>query len=81
MDVTEERIAHVYAQAFMGVAAKSPDATALVEEFDSLVDDVLDPLSQAGAHAQLVARCPRSKRSSCSTASSAARRRRECSIS
>ena len=32
MDVTEEQIARVYAQAFMDVAAKSPNATALVEE-------------------------------------------------
>src|SRR3989304_5307553 len=42
MDVTEEQIARVYAQAFMGVAAKSPNATALVDEIASLVDDVLD---------------------------------------
>ncbi|MCI0335442.1 MAG: ATP synthase F1 subunit delta [Planctomycetes bacterium] len=41
MDVTEERIARVYAVAFMEVAAKSKDATALVEEVVSLVDDVL----------------------------------------
>ena len=42
MDVTEEQIARVYAMAFMGVAAKSPNAAALVEEVDSLVTDVLD---------------------------------------
>ncbi len=41
MDVTEERIARVYAVAFMEVAAKSQDATALVDEVGSLVDDVL----------------------------------------
>jgi F-type H+-transporting ATPase subunit delta len=42
MDVTEERIARVYALAFMAVAAKSKDATALVDEVGSLVEDVLD---------------------------------------
>lgn len=42
MDVTEERIARVYALAFMEVAAKSPDATALVDEVTSLVEDVLN---------------------------------------
>jgi len=41
MDVTEERIARVYAVAFMEVAAKTKDATALVDEVNSLVDDVL----------------------------------------
>lgn len=41
MDVTEERIARVYAIAFMEVAAKSADATALVDEFTSLVTDVV----------------------------------------
>jgi F-type H+-transporting ATPase subunit delta len=41
MDVTEERIARVYASAFMEVAAKSPDATSLVDEISSLVNDVL----------------------------------------
>jgi F-type H+-transporting ATPase subunit delta len=41
MDVTEERIARVYAGAFMAVAARAGDATALVEEVDSLVNDVL----------------------------------------
>lgn len=46
MDVTEEQIARVYAQAFMGAAAKSPDATALVDEVVSLVGDVLDRFQQ-----------------------------------
>ncbi len=41
MDVTEERIARVYATAFMEVAAKSPDATSLVDEIGSLVNDVI----------------------------------------
>jgi F-type H+-transporting ATPase subunit delta len=36
MDVTAERIARVYAQAFIGVAAKSPDAETLVEEVAAL---------------------------------------------
>jgi F-type H+-transporting ATPase subunit delta len=42
MDVTEERIARVYAQAFIGVAAKSPDASATIDEVASVVADVLD---------------------------------------
>ena len=42
MDVTEERIARVYAQAFFGVASKKPNATELVDEVSSLVSDVLD---------------------------------------
>lgn len=42
MDVTEEQIARVYAVAFMEVAAKTPNATELIEEVDSLVTDVLD---------------------------------------
>jgi F-type H+-transporting ATPase subunit delta len=42
MDVTEERIARVYASAFMEVAAKSKDPTALVEEVGALVNEVLD---------------------------------------
>jgi F-type H+-transporting ATPase subunit delta len=42
MDVTEEQIARVYAVAFMEVAAKSPNATELIEEVDSLVTNVLD---------------------------------------
>ena len=46
MDVTEEQVAHVYAQAFMGVAAKSPDTTALVDEVASLVGDVVERFPQ-----------------------------------
>jgi F-type H+-transporting ATPase subunit delta len=46
MDVTEEQIARVYARAFMGVAAKSPNATALVDEVASIVDDVLESFPQ-----------------------------------
>ncbi len=42
MDVTEEQIARVYAKAFLGATAKSADADALVEELDSIVDDVLN---------------------------------------
>lgn len=42
MDVTEEQIARVYAQAFMGVANKSRDPASLVDELDSLVSDVLE---------------------------------------
>ena len=41
MDVTAEQIARVYAQAFMGATASSPDAVGLVEQVASLVD-VLD---------------------------------------
>ena len=46
IDVTAERIARVYATAFMEVAAKSPNAGALVEEVASLVTDVLDQFPQ-----------------------------------
>jgi F-type H+-transporting ATPase subunit delta len=46
MDVTEEQIARVYAKAFMGVAAKSPDASALVDEIASIVDDILQRFPQ-----------------------------------
>jgi F-type H+-transporting ATPase subunit delta len=42
MDVTEERVARVYAQAFMGVVAKLPNGDALVDELMSFVADVLD---------------------------------------
>jgi F-type H+-transporting ATPase subunit delta len=42
MDVTAERIARVYASAFMEVAAKTGDTGALVEEVNSLVTEVLD---------------------------------------
>jgi F-type H+-transporting ATPase subunit delta len=41
MDVTEEQIARVYAQAFLGAATKSNDPSALVDEVGSIVDDVL----------------------------------------
>jgi F-type H+-transporting ATPase subunit delta len=41
MDVTEEQVARVYAQAFMGAAAKSADPTGLVDEVETIVDDVL----------------------------------------
>src|SRR5437588_3042014 len=46
MDVTVERLARVYAQAFMGMAAKLPNADALVQELKSLVSDVLDHFPQ-----------------------------------
>jgi F-type H+-transporting ATPase subunit delta len=46
MDVTAEQIARVYAQAFMGVAAKSPNAESLVDEIGSVVADVLDRFPQ-----------------------------------
>jgi F-type H+-transporting ATPase subunit delta len=42
MDVTEEQIARVYAQAFLGVAVKAANTDELVEEVGSLVTDVLD---------------------------------------
>jgi F-type H+-transporting ATPase subunit delta len=42
MDVTAERIARVYATAFLEVVAKTGNSEALVEEFSSLVTDVLD---------------------------------------
>jgi F-type H+-transporting ATPase subunit delta len=42
MDVTEEQVARVYAQAFLGAIGKSPNATSQVEELDSVVSDVLD---------------------------------------
>lgn len=42
MDITAERIARVYAQAFLSVAAKHAATGQLVEEIGSLVDDVLD---------------------------------------
>jgi F-type H+-transporting ATPase subunit delta len=43
MDVTVEQVARVYAQAFMGVAAKAANAGELVAELNSLVTDVLNP--------------------------------------
>src|SRR5690348_6786469 len=42
MDVTVERLARVYAQAFMRVAEKSSKAADLVAELGSVVADVLD---------------------------------------
>src|SRR6476620_8973642 len=42
MDVTVEQLARVYAKAFMGVAAKTSNTEALVEELKSIVADVLD---------------------------------------
>lgn len=42
MDVTEEQIARVYAQAFLGVAVKTDITDGLIEEVGSLVTDVLD---------------------------------------
>jgi F-type H+-transporting ATPase subunit delta len=56
MDVTEERVARVYAQAFMEVAGNTGDPTALVEEFGSFVVDVVEKLPQVKAtlHSALV---------------------------
>ena len=42
MDVVEEQIAQVYAEAFLGVANQTDRAAELVEELVSLVEDVLD---------------------------------------
>jgi len=42
MDVTVEQLARVYAKAFMGVAAKTSNTEALVNELKSIVADVLD---------------------------------------
>jgi F-type H+-transporting ATPase subunit delta len=42
MDVTEERIARVYAQAFLGVAVKAANTSGLIEEVSSVVADVID---------------------------------------
>src|SRR5689334_10394884 len=42
MDVTIEQLARVYAKAFMGVAAKTSNTEALVEELKAIVADVLD---------------------------------------
>ena len=42
MDVTVEQLARVYAKAFMGVAAKTSNTEALVEELKAIVTDVLD---------------------------------------
>jgi F-type H+-transporting ATPase subunit delta len=42
MDVTAERIARVYAQAFLGATANSADADGMVEELSSFSNDVLN---------------------------------------
>jgi F-type H+-transporting ATPase subunit delta len=42
MDVAEEQVARVYAQAFLAVADKTPDPGGLVEEVNSLVTEVID---------------------------------------
>jgi len=42
MDVTEERIARVYAQAFLGATEKSANADGMVEELTSFSNDVVD---------------------------------------
>ena len=42
MDVVEEQIAQVYAEAFLGVANQTDRAAGLVEELVSLVEDVLE---------------------------------------
>jgi F-type H+-transporting ATPase subunit delta len=41
-DVTAERLAHVYAQAFWGAAIKQADPAAAVEELRSVVSEALD---------------------------------------
>jgi F-type H+-transporting ATPase subunit delta len=46
MNVTGERIARVYATAFMNVAAQSPNAAALVDEVATLVSEILDNFPQ-----------------------------------
>lgn len=43
MDVTAERLAHVYAQAFWGAALQQADPSAAVDELRSVVTDALDP--------------------------------------
>jgi F-type H+-transporting ATPase subunit delta len=43
LDVTAEQIARVYAKALLAAAAQSPDVAGLVDEFHSLVQDVLQP--------------------------------------
>jgi len=46
MDVTVDQVARVYAKAFMGVASKTSDPDAHVEELKSLVTEVLDKFPQ-----------------------------------
>jgi F-type H+-transporting ATPase subunit delta len=48
MDVAEEQIAAVYAQAFMAIANKAGKTGELVEELHSLVVDVVDKFPQLG---------------------------------
>lgn len=57
MDVTEEQVARVYAQAFLGVISTSANAVALVEELASVVVDVLDrfPKLEQALNSSLVA--------------------------
>ena len=56
MDVTEEQIARVYAQAFLGVAVKAANTAELVDEVSSIVTDVLDkfPRLEETLHTELV---------------------------
>jgi F-type H+-transporting ATPase subunit delta len=42
MDVTAERLAHVYAEAFWGAALKQADPSAAVDELRSVVTEALD---------------------------------------
>jgi F-type H+-transporting ATPase subunit delta len=49
MDVTEERIARVYAEAFLGAVATSSQAAETVAEFESFVNDVLANIPQLEA--------------------------------
>src|ERR1700748_3681928 len=42
MDVTEERIAQVYAKAFLAATENSADADGMVEELSSFSEDVLN---------------------------------------
>ena len=46
MDVTSEQVARVYAQAFMGVANKSPNVDELIDALEAVVNDVLTPFPQ-----------------------------------
>jgi len=48
MDVIEEQIARVYAQAFLGAATKSSNSSALVEELQSVIDDIIDKFPALG---------------------------------
>jgi len=41
MDITEEQVARVYAKAFLATANRLPDAASLVDEIQSLADDVV----------------------------------------